>query len=67
MFEEATVEATVRAEGIWQNANEGGLGVDFAVVNAPVGFFVEARYHRVFDDAQDVGFIPLNAGVRIRF
>lgn len=45
----------------------GGLGVDFAVVNAPVGFFLEARYHRVFDDPQDVGFIPLNAGVRIRF
>jgi hypothetical protein len=44
-----------------------GIGVDFAVVNAPFGFFAETRYHRVFDDASDVGFIPINAGIRIRF
>ena len=44
-----------------------GLGVDFAIVNAPFGFFVESRYHRVFDDPSDVGFIPLNAGIRLRF
>jgi hypothetical protein len=44
-----------------------GLGVDFAIVDAPFGFFVESRYHRVFDDPSDVGFIPLNAGIRLRF
>jgi hypothetical protein len=44
-----------------------GIGVDFAVVNAPFGFFAETRYHRVFDDPSDVGFIPINAGIRIRF
>lgn len=44
-----------------------GLGVDFAVVNSPVGFFLESRFHRVFDDPTDVSFIPINAGVRIRF
>lgn len=45
----------------------GGIGVDFAVVNAPFGFFAETRYHRVFNDPTDVGFIPINAGIRIRF
>ena len=45
----------------------GGIGVDFAIVNAPFGFFVESRYHRVFDDPSDVGFIPINAGIRLRF
>ena len=45
----------------------GGIGVDFAIVNAPFGFFVEGRYHRVFEDPDDVGFIPLNAGIRLRF
>lgn len=44
-----------------------GIGVDFAIANAPFGFFAETRYHRVFDDASDVGFIPINAGIRIRF
>ena len=44
-----------------------GIGVDFAVVNAPFGFFAETRFHRVFDDPQDVSFIPINAGIRIRF
>jgi len=45
----------------------GGIGVDFAIVNAPFGFFAETRYHRVFDDPSDVGFIPINAGIRLRF
>ena len=45
----------------------GGIGLDFAVVNAPFGFFVESRYHAVFEHRQDVGFIPLNAGIRLRF
>jgi len=45
----------------------GGIGVDFAIVDAPFGFFVEGRYHRVFQDPDDVGFIPLNAGIRLRF
>lgn len=45
----------------------GGIGVDFAIVNAPFGFFAEGRYHRVFEDPDDVGFIPLNAGIRLRF
>ena len=45
----------------------GGIGADFAVVHAPFGFFVETRYHRVFDDPTDVGFIPINAGIRLRF
>ena len=45
----------------------GGLGLDFAVVNAPFGFFVESRYHAVFEDGPDLGFIPLNAGIRLRF
>jgi hypothetical protein len=45
----------------------GGIGVDFAVVHAPFGFFAEARYHNVFTDGDDLGFIPLNAGIRIRF
>ena len=45
----------------------GGIGVDFAVLHAPFGFFVETRYHRVFDDPTDVGFIPINAGIRLRF
>ena len=44
-----------------------GIGVDFAVVHAPFGFFAETRYHRVFDDDNDVGFIPINAGIRLRF
>lgn len=44
-----------------------GIGVDFAVVNAPFGFFAETRFHRVFQDPQDVSFIPINAGIRIRF
>lgn len=44
-----------------------GIGVDFAVVNAPFGFFAETRFHRVFSDPQDVSFIPINAGIRIRF
>jgi hypothetical protein len=44
-----------------------GIGVDFAIVDAPFGFFVEGRYHRVFEDPDDVGFIPLNAGIRLRF
>jgi hypothetical protein len=43
-----------------------GIGVDFAVVNAPFGFFAEARFHRVFQDPQDLSFIPINAGIRIR-
>ena len=44
-----------------------GIGVDFAVVNAPFGFFAESRFHRVFSDPQDVSFIPINAGIRLRF
>ena len=44
-----------------------GIGVDFAVVNAPFGFFAETRFHRVFEDPQDISFIPINAGIRIRF
>lgn len=44
-----------------------GLGVDFAVVNAPFGFFAETRFHRVFEDPDDVSFIPINVGIRIRF
>ena len=45
----------------------GGIGVDFAILHAPFGFFAETRYHRVFDDPTDVGFIPINAGIRLRF
>ena len=45
----------------------GGIGADFAIGNAPFGFFLETRYHRVFDDPTDVGFIPINAGIRLRF
>jgi hypothetical protein len=44
-----------------------GIGVDFAVVHAPFGFFAETRFHRVFEDPDDVSFIPINAGIRIRF
>ena len=44
-----------------------GIGVDFAIVHAPFGFFAETRYHRVFEDPDDVGFIPLNAGILLRF
>jgi len=44
-----------------------GIGFDFAVVNAPFGFFAETRFHRVFEDPEDISFIPINAGIRIRF
>ncbi len=44
-----------------------GVGVDFAVVNSPVGFFLEGRFHAIFEDPDDVTLIPINAGVRIRF
>ena len=67
VFEEATVEATVRAEGIWQNANEGAWGWTSPSSMRPSGSSSRPVINRVFDDAQDVGFIPLNAGVRIRF
>lgn len=44
-----------------------GIGADFAVPGAPVGFFAESRFHRVFTDPDDYGFIPINVGVRLRF
>ena len=44
-----------------------GIGADFAVPGAPVGFFAESRFHRVFTDPDDYGFIPVNVGVRLRF
>lgn len=44
-----------------------GVGLDFAVKDAPIGFFAEGRFHRVFGDPTDVSLFPLNAGVRIRF
>ena len=46
----------------------GGIGVDFAVrERARSASSPRRRYHRVFDDPTDVGFIPINAGIRLRF
>jgi hypothetical protein len=44
-----------------------GVGLDFAVTGAPIGFFAEGRFHRVFGDPSDLSLFPLNGGVRIRF
>ncbi len=44
-----------------------GVGADFAISGSPIGFFGEARFHRVFTDGDDVSILPINAGVRLRF
>lgn len=44
-----------------------GAGADFAIKNAPIGFFAETRFHNVWVDGGSYSILPVNAGVRIRF
>jgi hypothetical protein len=44
-----------------------GLGADIAISGAPIGFFVESRFHVIFESGDNPNLLPINAGVRIRF
>ncbi len=44
-----------------------GLGADLAISGSPIGFFVETRFHVVFEPGDNPNLLPINAGVRIRF